>query len=42
MSWRYDNSTKDASYTIGLQGIKKEDYPIVVETIHNTFNKVIE
>ncbi|XP_073256731.1 presequence protease, mitochondrial-like [Porites lutea] len=38
----YDNSTKDASYTIGLQGIKKEDYPRVVETIHNTFDKVIE
>lgn len=38
----YDNGTRDASYSIGLQGIKREDYPMVVETIHKTFDKVIE
>ena len=38
----YDNGTRDASYSIGLQGIKKDDYPMVVETIQKTFDKVIE
>jgi len=38
----YDNATRDASFSIGLQGIKREDYPMVVETIHKTFDKVIE
>ncbi|KAL9969305.1 hypothetical protein ACROYT_G021504 [Oculina patagonica] len=38
----YDNGTRDASFSIGLQGIKKDDYPMVVETIHKTFDKVIE
>ena len=42
LCYRYDNGTRDASYSIGLQGIKKEDYPMVVETIHKTFDKVIE
>lgn len=38
----YDNNTRDASFAVGLQGLKKEDYPMVVETIHKTFDKVIE
>ena len=41
-SHSYDNNTRDASFTVGLQGIKKEDYPMVVETIYKTFDKVIE
>ena len=41
-SHRYDNGTRDSSFSVGLQGIKREDYPMVVETIHKTFDKVIE
>ena len=41
-SYSYDNNTRDASFAVGLQGLKKEDYPMVVETIHKTFDKVIE
>ena len=39
---RFDNGTRDASFSIGLQGIKKDDYPMVVEQIHKTFDQVIE
>lgn len=41
-SYSYDNGTRDASFSIGLQGIKKADYPMVVESIHKTFDRVIE
>ena len=39
---RYDGSTKDASFSIGLQGIGKEDVDRVTEIIHSTFDKTIE
>ena len=39
---RFDNGTRDASFSIGLQGIEKDDYPMVVEQIHKTFDQVIE
>lgn len=38
----FDNGTRDASFSIGLQGIKKDDYAMVVEQIHKTFDQVIE
>ncbi|XP_048577548.1 presequence protease, mitochondrial isoform X1 [Nematostella vectensis] len=38
----YDNGTKDASFSIGLQGIKKEDVEKVKEIIKTTFDKVVE
>lgn len=42
ISQRFDNGTRDASFSIGLQGIKKDDYAMVVEQIHKTFDQVIE
>ena len=42
ISQRFDNGTRDASFSIGLQGIKKDDYTMVVEQIHKTFDQVIE
>lgn len=38
----FDNGTRDASFSIGLQGIKKDDYAMVVDQIHKTFDQVIE
>ena len=42
ISQRFDNGTRDASFSIGLQGIKKDDYAMVVDQIHKTFDQVIE
>ncbi|XP_072033741.1 presequence protease, mitochondrial-like isoform X2 [Amphiura filiformis] len=38
----YNGSTKDASFSIGLQGIKKEDLDKVKQLIEQTFDEVIQ
>lgn len=37
---RYDGSTREASFSVGLQGIKKEDVSKVTDIIWATLNKV--
>ena len=38
----YDGSTLDASFAVGLQGIREEDVELVVERIHATLAQVAE
>ncbi|XP_022112056.1 presequence protease, mitochondrial-like isoform X2 [Acanthaster planci] len=38
----YDGSTKDASFSVGLQGIRQEDVEPVKSIIEDTFKKVVE
>lgn len=41
-SCRYDGSTKEASFSIGLQGVDEEDIERVKQTISQTIDKIIE
>lgn len=40
--FRYDGSTKEASFSIGLQGIAEEDTERVKQLISQTIDDVIE
>ena len=37
---RYDNSTKEGSFSIGLQGVKADDVDAVKSLIWDTLHKV--
>ena len=39
---RYQGNTKEASYSVGLQGITQCDVEKVTAVIYNTLDKVIE
>lgn len=40
--FRYDGSTKEASFSIGLQGIAEEDTERVKQLISQTIDDIIE
>lgn len=40
--FRYDGSTKEASFSVGLQGIAKEDTQRVKQLISQTVDDIIE
>lgn len=42
MLLRYDGSTKEASFSIGLQGMAEEDTETVKHIISQTINDIIE
>ena len=37
---RYDTSTRESSFSVGLQGIREEDVPRVKEIIWSTLERV--
>jgi len=37
---RYDSSTREASFSVGLQGIREEDVPQVKEIIWSALERV--
>ena len=37
---RYDTSTRESSFSVGLQGIREEDIPRVKEIIWSTLERV--
>lgn len=39
---RYDGSTREASFSIGLQGIAEEDMENIKQIIHQTIDDIIE
>ena len=40
--WRFQGNTKEASYAVGLQGIKESDVEKVTQIINQTLDQVIK